>query len=231
MNHISVPLPHPNLPVSLTSFLGREQELVELDRLIANPECRCVSLVGPGGIGKTRLALQAAEQHQGDFAHGVVFIPLAPVGSVEVVIPAIANAIHFSFYGSNDPRVQLLNYLCEKQMLLILDNVEQLLERPLEANIVELIVEILQSAPGIKLLVTSREALNLQEEWVFDVRGLAFPETDQAEKFNEYAAVSLFMQRARRASPGFTFDANLAGSPHICRLVENALAIEWLRRG
>ncbi len=225
-----------NLPVSLTPFLGREQELIDLDRLIANPECRCVTLAGPGGIGKTRLALQAASQHRTDFAHGVVFIPMASVGSVEAVIPAIASAIHFSFYGPNDPKEQLLNYLCEKQILLILDNVEQLLiEGPLQANIVELMLEILQRAPGVKLLVTSREALNLQEEWVFEVRGLAFPEMEQTERFDEYAAVALFIQRARRASPGLTLnEADWVGVARICRLVEGMpLAIElaatWVR--
>jgi predicted ATPase/DNA-binding SARP family transcriptional activator len=225
-----------NLPVSLTSFLGREQELIGLDRLIANPECRCISLVGPGGIGKTRLALQTVQQHRAGFAHGVAFIPLASVGSVEAAIPAIASAIHLYFFGPNDPKVQLLNHLCEKQMLLILDNVEQLLiEGPLQVNFVELMLEILQRAPGVTLLVTSREVLNLQEEWVFEVRGLAFPETDQTEKSDGYAAVALFIQRAWRASPGFAFnEADLAGIAHICRLVEGMpLAIElaatWLR--
>jgi DNA-binding SARP family transcriptional activator/predicted ATPase len=233
----SVPAaPIHNLPVSLTSFLGREQELIDLDRLIADPECRCISLVGPGGIGKTRLAVQAAQQHRADFAHGVVFIPLASVGSVEAAIAAIAGALRLVFYGRNDPKVQLLNYLCEKQMLLILDNVEQLLaEGPLQANIVELMLDILQRAPGVKLLVTSREALNLQGEWVFEVRGLAFPETEQMERSDEYAAVALFIQRARRASPGLACnEADLAGIAHVCRLVEGLpLAIElaatWLR--
>jgi predicted ATPase len=225
-----------NLPVSLTSFVGREQELMELDRLIADPECRCMSLVGPGGIGKTRLALQAAQQHRAGFAHGVAFIPLAPVGSVGAVVPAIASAIHLYFYGPDDPKVQLLNTLCEKQMLLILDNVEHLLiEGFLQANIVELILEILRCAPGVKLLVTSREVLNLQEEWVFEVGGLAFPDTEQTGRLDEYAAVALFIQRARRASPGFAFqEADLAAIAHICRLVEGMpLAIElaatWLR--
>jgi len=225
-----------NLPVSMTSFLGREQELVDLERLIANPECRCISLVGPGGIGKTRLALQTAEQHRADFAHGVAFIPLAPVGSVEATIPAIANAIHLYFYGPDDPKVQLLNTLCEKQMLLILDNVEQLLtEGPPQANIVELVLDILQRAPRVKLLVTSREALNLQGEWVFEVGGLVFPEAEQTERLDEYAAVALFIQRARRASPGFALDeADLARVAHTCRLVEGMpLAIElaatWLK--
>lgn len=233
----SVPsAPIHNLPVSLTSFHGREQELVDLERLIANPECRCISLVGPGGIGKTRLALETAQRHRADFAHGVAFVPLASVGSVEAAVIAIASAIHFHFYGLNEPQVQLLNHLCEKHMLLILDTVEQLLTQgSLQVNFVEFMLEILQRASGVKLLVTAREVLDLQEEWVFEVRGLEFPERKQTEKLDEYAAVELFIQRARRASPGFAFsETDLAGIAHICRLVEGMpLAIElaatWLR--
>src|SRR5574341_398441 len=112
-------VPVHSLPVALTTFIGREQELADLDRLIADPEYRCLTLVGPGGIGKTRLALQAADQHRHAFTDGVAFIPLASVGSVNTVISAIANAIHFSFYGPSDPKVQLLNYLRDKHMLLV----------------------------------------------------------------------------------------------------------------
>jgi len=233
----SIPtVPIHNLPVSLTSFLGREQELIDLDLLIANPECRCISLVGPGGIGKTRLALQTAQQHRSEFAHGVAFVPMASVDSVEAAISAVASGIRLTFYGPSEPKAQLISYLAEKQMLLILDNVEQLLiEESTQANIAELMVDILQSAQGIKLLVTSREALNQQGEWVFEVGGLLFPETEQTEKSDEYAAVALFLQRAKRASPGFAFNgADLAGIAQVCRLVEGMpLAIElaatWLK--
>ena len=187
-------------------------------------------------MGKTRLAIQAAEQHLNEFAHGGAFVPLASVGSIDEVISAIANAIKFTFFGPSDPKEYLLSYLHEKQMLLVLDNLEQLLlENPLEANIADLLIEILQQAPGIKLLVTSREALNLQEEWLFEVQGLAFPETAQMEGFEEFDAVTLFVQRARRAFPKFTLsEENRAEIAHICRLVEGMpLAIElaatWMR--
>lgn len=224
-----------NLPASLTSFLGREQELVDLARLIADPECRCITLVGPGGIGKTRLALEVAQQHRADFAQGVAFVSLASVGSLEAAVKAIASAVNFHFYGPNDPRVQLFHHLREKQMLLILDNVEQLLIGGLrQAQLPELVLESLQRAPDIKLLVTSREVLDLHGEWVFEVRGLPFP-AEHTESPDEYPAVALFIQRARRASPGSVFDqADLAGIARICRLVEGTpLAIElaatWLR--
>ena len=221
--------PLQNLPVSLTPFVGREQELAELGRLMAAPECRCITLVGPGGIGKTRLALQAADQRRNEFAQGIAFIPLASVGAVDAVIPAIASAIDLAFYGPIDPKVQLLNYLREKQMLLVLDNVEHLLvEGPLSRTIADLLIEMLQKAAQVKLLVTSREALNLQGEWSFEVQGLAFPRVEQADVFDEYSAVALFLQRARRARPGFEMNAeDKTEVVHLCRLVEGMpLAIE-----
>ena len=230
----STPVHH--LPVQLTPFVGRELELAHLGQLIADPEARCITLVGPGGIGKTRLAVQAAENHLNEFAHGAAFVPLASVGSIVGVIPAIAKAIDFTFYGPSDPKVLLLNYLREKQMLLILDNVEHLLiEGPHQENFAQLLIEILQRTPGVKLLVTSREALNLQEEWLFEVQGLAFPETVQTEGFDEFDAVTLFVQRARHSFPRFALnEADRAGIAHICRLVEGMpLAIElaatWMR--
>ena len=225
-----------NLPVSLTPFIGREQELADLARLIADPECRCITFTGPGGIGKTRLALQAANQHAYEFAQGSAFIPLASVGSLDAVIPAIANGIGFAFYGPTDPKIQLLKYLRDKQMLLVVDNVEHLLVAgPQQDTIADLLIEILQSASQVKLLVTSLEVLNLQGEWSFEVRGLAFPGVDQMDRLDKYSAVTLFVQRARRTRPGFELNAaNKPGVIRICQLVEGLpLAIElaaaWIR--
>jgi predicted ATPase/DNA-binding SARP family transcriptional activator len=230
------PAPLHNLPLQLTPFVGREAELARLSELIANPDCRCITLVGQGGIGKTRLALQAAGEHAADFAHGVAFVPLASVGSVEGVIPAITGAIQFSLYGPSAPKVQLLNYLHEKQLLLILDNLEHLLVSEVhQAYMAELLVELLQHAPGVKLLLTSREALELQGEWIFEVQGLAFPEAEQTQAFDEFDAVALFVGRARRVSPGFALNEhNRDQVAHICRLVGGMpLAIElaatWMR--
>ena len=225
-----------NLPTMLTPFVGREQELADLAQPIADPECRCITLVGPGGIGKTRLAVQVAEQHRNAFSHGAAFIPLVSVASTEAVIPAIANGIGFSFYGPADPKIQLLNYLRGKHMLLILDSVEHLLvEEPHTGTIADLLIEILQQAAQVKLLVTSREAVNLQEEWSFDIQGLPFPPFEHTDGMDDFSAVTLFLQRARRVRPGFVMNAeDKNGVVRLCRLVEGMpLAIElaatWVR--
>jgi predicted ATPase/DNA-binding SARP family transcriptional activator/Flp pilus assembly protein TadD len=210
-----------NIPIPITPFFGREQELIDLSRLFADPTWRCITLAGPGGIGKTHLALQAADQHKYQFAHGSAFVPLASVASVEAVIPTIANAVRFAFYGSNDPKAQLLNYLSDKQMLLVMDNVEHLLMVTAEqVTIAELFVEILQQAPGIKLLITSREALDIQGEWLLEIQGLSFPKKDRLDPLEKFSAVALFMQRARRAQPTFVLsEEDQDAVVRICNLV------------
>ncbi len=152
-----------NLPVPATPLVGREAELATLAQLLRDPQCRLLTLVGPGGIGKTRLAIEVATAQLEAFGDGVCFVSLASLNSPEFIVPAAAAALGFSFYGPTDPRTQLLNYLREKEMLLVLDNIEHLLDG------VELLADILQHAPSLKLLVTSRERLNLLGEWVFEI--------------------------------------------------------------
>lgn len=218
-----------SFPVPLTPFFGRERELAELVQLIADPNCRCITLVAPGGMGKTRLAIQAAANHRSEFAQGVAFVQLAAIHSTESVSPAIANALGFSFYGPMSPRLQLANYLRDKQMLLVLDNVEQLVEAA------EVFVELLQHAPEIKLLLTSREPLNVQGEWVFEIAGLDVPLNERAEQFEASSAVALFMQRARRTRTGFGLhEQNRASVARLCRMVEGMplaleLAATWVK--
>ena len=208
----SLPLRPHNLPAQPIPFLGREKELAEIARLLEYPSCRLLTLVGPGGIGKTRLALQAAVENVQAFPHGVYFIPLAPLSSADLLAPAIADSLKFLFHGGADPRVQLLNYLREKEMLLVLDNLEHLLRGT------RLLVEILRSAPGVKLLVTSRERLNLRWEWHLEVQGLSFPKDNTVVAIEDYSAVQLFLQSASRIHPGFSLSEE--AKPFVIRLCQ-----------
>jgi predicted ATPase/DNA-binding SARP family transcriptional activator len=233
----SAPRRH-NLPTQTTTFIDREGELADIQRLLLDePDCRLLNLVGPGGIGKTRLALAVATESRDAFPDGAYFVSLTPVGEVEYIVPAMAKALRFTFYGQTDPKDQLLDYLGQKRMLLLIDNFEHLFEG---AN---LLSDILSHAPHVTLLVTSRERLHLQEEWVYEVRGLHFPtvegETSEVSETSEvlasYSAVELFLQRARQTEANFAPSAaDLADIGRICQLVEGMplgleLAAPWIR--
>jgi len=216
-----------------TPFIGRETELVEIAQHLRDPDCRLLTLFGPPGIGKTRLALQAAAQAARAFADGACLVSLAPVNAAEFMVSAIAEALRIPFYGPIDPKAQLLNHLREKNMLLVLDNFEHLLVASQDSHGSGLLVDLLTAAPGVKLLVTSRERLRLQWEWVFEVGGLAVPESEQAEAIDGYSAVQLFIQSARRAQSHFTLiEAVQPYVARICRVLEGMplgieLAASW----
>ncbi len=213
--------PH-NLPLPATPFVGRAEELAEISRLLDRPACRLLSLAGLGGIGKTRLALEAARAKIGAFLHGVYFVPLASLRSVEFLLPAIAEAVGFSLYGATDAKGELYNFLREKEMLLVLDGLEHL------PGAAELVAEILARAPGVKVLATSRERLRLQEEWVLVVPGLRVPAGARDNRAEEYSAVQLFLERARRTDVhAMLEEAEIPHAVRICQLVEGMpLAIE-----
>jgi predicted ATPase/DNA-binding NarL/FixJ family response regulator len=218
-----------HFPPDATPFVGRQDELMEIARLLANPDCRLLSLVGPGGIGKTRLALEAAKAYGSAFLNGVYFIPLQPLSSHDLIVPTIAEAIALQFYTGVEAQQQLLEYVHEKSLLLVLDNFEHLLEGA------ALVSNILNHAPALKVLVTSRERLNLVEEWALEVRGLAVPQAETERDIEDYDAVQLFLQQARRVQVGFTLaTAQKAAAVHICQLVGGMplgieLAAAWVR--
>jgi predicted ATPase len=220
-----------NLPTQLTSFVGRENELAEIDKLIDNPECRLLTLVGPGGIGKTRLALQTAAQHVQEYPDGTYFVPLAPLSSADFLVPTVAEALRFEFYtqiSNLDPKSQLLDYLAEQSVFLVMDNFEHVLEGA------DLIPELLTRAPNLQLIITSRERLNLQGEWTYDVGGMSYPENGDGVGGNDHSAINLFYDRARQVDPGFTMDKEVRGDiSQICKLVDGMplgieLAAAWV---
>ncbi len=218
--------PH-NLPPQPTPFIGRAEELAEIRSELTRPECRLLTILGPGGIGKTRLATQAAAEQIDSFQNGVYFVPLAPLNTGELLVPAIAEALRFTFYERENPKQQLINYLREKTILLVLDNFEHVTEQA------EMVSEILASAPRVKILITSRERLNLREEHPYELSGLQLPgyETD----IEGISSVRLFMQSAERIRPDFELTAqDKPCVARICRLVNGIplgieLAAGWLR--
>lgn len=215
-------------PTQRTRFFGREAELSEISTLLQEPDCRLLTLTGPGGIGKTRLALQVAAEQGLHFAQGICFVPLVAVSSPDLVASAVASALGLVFYGSDPPQRQIVRYLHEKQMLLILDNFEHLLEG------VDFLSDMLKGAFALKLLVTSRERLNLQEEWVLTLDGLDFPDTQSQTDLDSYSAIQLFVQRARQVQAHFSLSESAEAVKTICQGVEGLplaleLAATWLR--
>jgi DNA-binding SARP family transcriptional activator/Tfp pilus assembly protein PilF len=175
------PCPH-NLPPQATPFVGREIELTQIAAALDNPACRLLTLVGPGGMGKTRLALQAAA-HQtqlATFQDGIFLIPLAAVTSPELIVSSLMETLNLPLTGSLEPKLQLLNYLSRKELLLLLDNFEHLLipspTQETNNNAAQLLADLLHRAPRLKLLLTSRQRLNLPEEWLLEIEGLTYPQ-------------------------------------------------------
>src|SRR5690606_3011827 len=214
-----------------TSFIGRSKEIEEIGRLLEDPACRLLTLVGPGGIGKTRLAQEIAARKRESFPDGVYFVSLSPLSRSADILTAVAGAMLFRFQQDNrDPREQFFDYLSDKQtksLLLVLDNFEHLLDG------VEVVSDILAATHRLKILVTSREALNLQEEWVRQVEGMSYPDRKNGRPLEDYSAIQLFLDRARRIRGDFTLSEDSDGVVEICRLVQGMpLAIElaagWL---
>jgi predicted ATPase/DNA-binding NarL/FixJ family response regulator len=215
-----------NLPAQLTVFVGRAEEISEIRHLLDNPDCRLLTVVGVGGIGKTRLALQAAGQMADRFADGLFFVALQPVTSIQFFISTIADAIGYILSGPEAPQQQLLQYMSDKELLLLIDNFEHLMDG------VDLLTAILEAAPDVKLLVTSRERLQLQEEWVYPIEGLDYPKATGGVVYDEktvgqFSAVQLFVERARRVRRNFSLEAEMADVVEICQMVEGMpLALE-----
>ena len=215
-----------------TSFVGRIDELASLEQLFANPACRLLTLHAMGGVGKSRLAFALANQLAGRFALGAAWVALEAVEQANQLPQAIALALGIELSPRVEAAAGLAAALRGQERLLVLDNLEHLVA----GGAAEVVLTLLRDAPSLRIIVTSREVLGVQEEWVFEVAGLGFPEPDAALSpgTSQYAAVDLFMQRARQAYLGFSPQAEWPHVVRICRLVEGLpLAIElvsaWVR--
>ncbi len=208
------------LPAEPTPFIGRTEELAEIRRLL--DETRLLTLIGTGGIGKTRLALRAASDLHDQFENGVFFVSLAPINSGKHIAQAIAEAIGFPLSTEAAPIDQLLSHLRRRQLLLVMDNFEHLPDG------VDLVAKVLQVAPNVKVLATSREKLRLQGETVFNVTGMGFPDQESSDDLQAHDAIELFLHSIRRVQPELNPSPDdLKQLTRICRLVEGMpLAIE-----
>jgi predicted ATPase len=216
------------LPQQATSFVGREEEIGDLVSRLADPVCRLLTVVGPGGIGKTRLAMETAARAATDFADGVRVVNLQAIEGAGF-FSAFADALSITLSGQNAPELQLLGYLQNKEMLLVLDNFEHLLDRA------AFLSQMMQETAAVKVLVTSRQAINVQAEWLYSLRGLPEPpESAGTGAAAGYGAVQLFRERVSKVRPDFSLEKELTAVIQICRLLEGSplaleLAASWAR--
>ncbi|CAN5595836.1 hypothetical protein BH23CHL2_BH23CHL2_11880 [soil metagenome] len=216
----SIPLPVPPTPI-----IGRERELTEVIDLLQDNTTRLITLTGPGGVGKTRLALEVAEQVRADVSSRASFVPLAPINDFSLVLPTIAQAIGLTETGDAGIRAMLLERLGTQPWLLVLDNLEHILD------VAPDLAELLAACPQLTMLVTTRAPLRIRAEHEFPVRPLALPDLSRIptpEEVENVSSVQLFLERARAAVPGFELtQANCAAVAAICRRLDGLpLALE-----
>ncbi|MBN2472404.1 MAG: hypothetical protein JXN59_16885 [Anaerolineae bacterium] len=218
------------LPARSTKFIGRHTELDTIMRLLRDdPDCRLLTLNGTGGAGKTFLALEAAHRLADDFQDGVFWMDLTAHKAREALVNSVATAVGLAFRPGASTEDQLIDYLRERTSLLVLDNFEHLI--PVACPPLQYLLE---AAPGLCVLITSRQPLGITWECVCEVDGLAVPPDATAEPLMAYDAIQLFMDRARRVKRDFRLGENAPEIVRICRLVEGMplgieLAAGWLR--
>lgn len=217
------------LPRPATPFAGRTSELAKLVTRLKQPGVPLLTIIGPGGAGKTRLALAAARQLETYFPDGVYFVSLEAVEDAAGLLAVIANTLAIAWDGHNNLEIQLMEQLQERHLLLVLDNFEQLTPHA------AFLTRLLLAAPGVKFLVTSRIRLKLQEEWSLLLHGMAYPSSADDPAANSYEAVDFLQQCIRQNDPDYRpTRADLPYLVHICQLVEGLplaleLAAAWVK--
>jgi predicted ATPase/DNA-binding SARP family transcriptional activator len=230
------------LPAQSTQFIGRDEEIEQICEILENPECRMLTIVGPGGSGKTRLAIQAAnrcasltDQKAILFPDGIYYASLANLNLPEQIPPILATALRLELnrpvthsLNSEEAAQQVHEYLAEKVLLLVLDNFEQLADQG------DFLVKLLESAPALKVLITSRERLNLPGEWVFELGGMPVPATGSETAVRSSQSGQLFLKGAQRTGRFIPGQGDWAEIARICQMVDGMplgieLAAAWVR--
>lgn len=218
-----------NLPLQTTTFVGRKLEIVDIVNRLQDKHCRLLTLVGSGGIGKTRLAIESVQHlDASDFEHGIFYVPLAPLTSSENIITTIINVLGIHIADEGTPQETLVKFLSQRNILLVMDNFEHVLEGS------DIVTDILSSARDVKILATSRETLNLSMEYIWRVSGMRYPDNDEPDDINQYDALNLFVERALQIQQNFPLSDEQASIIQICKLLDGLplaieLAASWLK--